>query len=273
MTLRDLPEFYDCLSTLSTSTKDFSEVADKVLSLVSDHVGDTKEGISLLELKNHTILNYLISVLTLVLRKVEGKDIEEARWRSIENRTVLERIRPLEAKLQYQIDKILRGSTPGDTLSHKPDLADLDSSGDEGEGEDREGIYKAPKISAQHYFEPEPRGKKPKTDGTPRIGRSVLEDLRKEMSSAPDESSYSNAQKQGKQAKDRTAYEEANFMRMSVPKSDKKRPRPTSGLSSIMDFEDQEMFESAEAETRGKKSFGGKKGGKGKGKKFKKRRG
>ena len=41
-----------------------------MLSLVSDHVGDTKEGISLLELKNHTILNYLISVLTLVLRKV-----------------------------------------------------------------------------------------------------------------------------------------------------------------------------------------------------------
>ena len=38
------------------------------------------------------------------LWQVEGKDIEEVRWNSIVNRTVLERIRPLENKLHYQVN-------------------------------------------------------------------------------------------------------------------------------------------------------------------------
>ena len=42
----------------------------KVKDMLSESTVDTKNGISLLDLKNHTVLNYLISLLTLMLRKV-----------------------------------------------------------------------------------------------------------------------------------------------------------------------------------------------------------
>lgn len=267
-----LPEFYECLSSLSSHFKDFEEAVGKVKEMLSDQTVDTKNGISLLDLKNQTVLNYLISLLTLMLRKIEGKDIEEVRWNSIVNRTVLERIRPLENKLHYQIEKLMRVTTDkNDALNFKPDVEDLESSEDEQETE-VQGVYKAPRIAAAHYYEPEPRGKRAKTEtNAPKLGKSVLEDLRKEMSSAPEEVSYANSQKQDKGVQDRTEYEEANFMRMSLGKSERKKPRIQSGLNDILDFDDAEMFRSAEAERSGKRgkrsSFKGKKS-----KKFRKKR-
>ena len=38
---------------------------------------------------------------------MEGSDIEEVRWDTIVHRTVLERIRPLENKLHYQVTCIM----------------------------------------------------------------------------------------------------------------------------------------------------------------------
>ena len=49
---------------------DFEEAVGKVKEMLSDQTVDTKNGISLLDLKNQTVLNYLISLLTLMLRKV-----------------------------------------------------------------------------------------------------------------------------------------------------------------------------------------------------------
>lgn len=271
----DLPEFYECLTSLSKHSKDFDDVVGKVKEMLSDSTVDTKNGISLLDLKNHTVLNYLISLLTLMLRKIEGKDIEEVRWNNIVNRTVLERIRPLENKLHYQIEKLMRVTTnKNDALNFKPDVGDLESSDDE-QDDDEGGLYKAPRIAATHYYEREPRAKRAKTENSaaPKLGKSVLEDLRKEMSSAPEVVSHSNSQKQDKGVQDRTQYEEANFMRMSLSRGDKKKPRIQSGLKNILDFDDAEMFRSAEAESKGKKGKKGMaKGKKGKKNKFRKKK-
>ena len=71
--------------------------------------------------------------------------------------------------------------------------------------------------------------------------------------------------------RDYRRYEEANFMRMTLSKSERKKPRIQSGLNNILDFDDAEMFRSAEAERSGKRgqknSFKGKKS-----KKFRKKR-
>lgn len=118
-------------------------------------------------------------------------------------------------------------------------------------------------------FISEPRGKRVKTE-TPKLGRAVLDELRKEMSSTPEEISFGNPLKHDKKRKERTDYEEANFIRMNLSKVDKKKPRMESGLNSIL--EDTEMFNSAEKESRGGRGKFSK-GGKGKkGKKFKRRK-
>ena len=55
------------------------------------------------------------------------------------------------------------------------------------------------------FYSSEPRGKRTKTEATtPKLGKTVLEELRKEMSSAPEEVSYASSQKQDKEVKDRT---------------------------------------------------------------------
>lgn len=95
------------------------------------------QGISLLELKCHLMLNYLSSLSYLSLRKLNQKSIrgDSAVFRLAEIRTVswchsiffssslfqaflllqvLERMRPIEQKLQYQIDKLIKAANaPG----------------------------------------------------------------------------------------------------------------------------------------------------------------
>ena len=55
---------------------------------------------------------------------------------------------------KFQIDKLLRPSSgPNDALSFKPDVGDLQSSDEEDESA-QDGVYKAPKIAAAHYYDP-----------------------------------------------------------------------------------------------------------------------
>ena len=55
----------------------------------------------------------------LMLHKSSGKSIadSESRNRMIEIRTVLEKIRPLDHKLKYQVDKLIKTATTGGQLS------------------------------------------------------------------------------------------------------------------------------------------------------------
>ena len=91
---------------------------------------DTKDGISLLSIKNYTLLSYLQCLILLCSRRVlghsltsrsppaqpfstqdrssRGSDTGDLVDLMIENRIVLEKIKTLEAKLRYQIEKLVR---------------------------------------------------------------------------------------------------------------------------------------------------------------------
>jgi len=263
----DLPQFYETLSTLSTQCTGLEAAIDKVLEHTQDT--NTSQGVSLLQLKNQTLVQYLLSLSVLMLNKVEGKEeIDEAVWPSIVARTTIERIRPLEQKIQYQIDKLLKSSTNTE-LSYKPDLDELESSGEEEGGEDEK--YRAPRVAATHYHEPVSKQMKKKGEETVKLGRGILQELQSEMSSTPAQVSHANPHKQDKRSRDRQEYEEEHFVRMTNSKQDKKKQRVSSGFNSIMNFDDEEMIRSAEKERGGGgglKKGKGKKGKKGK-KKFK----
>lgn len=260
----DLPQFYETLSTLSTQCTGLEEAIDKIVEYARDK--DTSQGVSLLQLKNQTLVQYLLSLSVLLLNKVEGKeDIDEAVWHSIVARTTIERIRPLEQKIQYQIDKMLKCSNNTE-LSYKPDIEELESSGGEEEEEEK---YRAPRVAAQHYHEPVSKQMQKKSEDTVKLGRGVLQELQSEMSSSPALVSHANPLKQDKRSRDRQEYEEEHFVRMTNSKQDKKKQRLSSGFNSIMSFDDEEMIRSAEKERGG---GGGLKKGKGKkGKKGKKK--
>ena len=74
----------------------------------NDHEDDMEEeGIGLLHLKNLQMSEYLSNLVYLALRKSHGKSIsgEPAIDRIVEQRTVLEKIRPMEKKLKVGIVK------------------------------------------------------------------------------------------------------------------------------------------------------------------------
>ncbi|KAJ1668703.1 hypothetical protein IW140_002007 [Coemansia sp. RSA 1813] len=100
------------LKTITTQANQIRDIVEKLRERVEDGELATGSGISFLEVKHHTMLSYITHLAYLTLLKLHGKQIEDhpAIMNLIEDRTVLERMRPLEQRLKYQIDKMLRNT-------------------------------------------------------------------------------------------------------------------------------------------------------------------
>ena len=169
---------------------------------------DTKDGISLLSLKHHLLLSYLQSLVLVSSHRALGHSLadrsppaqtfssasRDARGAKagdlvdsmVEGRVVLEKIKVLEGRMKYQIEKLIRVAEEvpssqdvinGTCLSHsvsrkylnitcisdplafRPNpenlMNDSDSGDDPDENDDtREGIYRPPRLAAMPYTEP-----------------------------------------------------------------------------------------------------------------------
>ncbi|KAK2499909.1 hypothetical protein MC885_019444 [Smutsia gigantea] len=74
-----------------------------------------EQGLSLLEVKDQLLLMYLMDLSHLILDKASGGSLQghAAVLRLVEIRTVLEKLRPLDQKLKYQIDKLVKTAVTG----------------------------------------------------------------------------------------------------------------------------------------------------------------
>ncbi|KAL2529636.1 Sas10/Utp3/C1D family [Forsythia ovata] len=125
----------------------------------------TTDGISYLEAKHLLLLNYCQSLVYYLLRKAKGLSIQghPVVQSLVEIRLYLEKIRPIDKKLQYQIQKLTRvtttpeeksGSTEkeADTTQKAEDLLkyrpnpDLLVSKMNTTSEDGDGVYRPPKL-------------------------------------------------------------------------------------------------------------------------------
>ncbi|SCV72433.1 BQ2448_3970 [Microbotryum intermedium] len=158
---------------------------------------DDSKGISLLSLKNHLLLSYVHHLVALLQLKLacpttsltspEGTSLVAT---LIKHRIVLEKISPIEGKLKYQIEKLVRRADQAaqgvddeemmnDPLSFKPNVSNLlldrTVSEDEDDQEERSyggamtnddtgarpgGIYRPPQVAAVPYIEAPAQGKK-----------------------------------------------------------------------------------------------------------------
>ncbi|GER51230.1 12-oxophytodienoate reductase [Striga asiatica] len=86
----------------------------------------TSDGISYLEAKHLLLLNYCQSLVYLLLRKAKGLSIQQHPVvRSlVETRLFLEKIRPIDRKLQYQIQKLTRSTTTVEKPGSNEKVAD-----------------------------------------------------------------------------------------------------------------------------------------------------
>lgn len=152
---------------------------------------DTKSGISLLSVKHHLMLSYLQSLTLVSSRRAAGDSLIERTPPSlsfsasdrgprgsgvgdrvdslIEARVALEKIKMLEGRMQYQIEKLVRvaeeattsnENVVNDPLAFRPNPAALmdQGSGSEDEeegvkGAERDGVYRPPKLAPVPYTE------------------------------------------------------------------------------------------------------------------------
>ena len=280
-----------------------SELNEKI-SCDTEGGGDkivTKNGLGFLELKNLVMLEYVSDLTLLLLMKSRGKKIEGAKAieRIVENRTVLEKMRPIEKKLKYQIDKYIKVAESGgkirpeDPIHFKPNPAALaadDESADESDQDLDEiqndktsnQLYRAPKnipalceddANSKREAEMEERASSKKRT----LSKSLLDDLRRQHLDTPEEEYHQSDTLKAKHVamlKERTRYEEDNFMRlpqMSKKEKHKLGRRSMMTMGNVADevtYFGKNNFYNKPQESKGGKrkhsgiSKGGKKGGK-----------
>mmetsp|Transcript_22653 Transcript_22653/g.29407 ORF Transcript_22653/g.29407 Transcript_22653/m.29407 type:complete len:180 (+) Transcript_22653:322-861(+) len=128
----EIPAFRELLSQLNTNaTELFHKTSDFVKKAEKEKLA-YDDGVSYLEVKQQLLLSYCIDICFFLLLKVSGKSVKghPVFDQLLELRTVLEKCRPLDKKLKYQIDKLLKVSettkqSSNDPLSFRPNLEAL----------------------------------------------------------------------------------------------------------------------------------------------------
>lgn len=216
--------------------------------------------------------------------------------RLIEIRTVLEKIRPIDHKLRYQIDKLVKTAVTGttnasDPLNFKPNpdnlMSQFDNSGSESESEDEPSVarkkksknddgdeteeiakYVPPKLQSMPYDADETAAEKQeKLQERARkraLSSALIDEWKEEFLDTPVEiSGGSRAQQMiSKAMKERERYEEDNMTRLPMTKAERHRQKRLSTMGMLGD-ELTRFGEMNEGSGGKKRKLGGKnKGGK-----------
>ena len=223
---------------------------------------DMSQGISFLDLKNGLLLEYNTNLTYLMLKKTSGETIEDdtAVERLCYLRTVMEKIRPIEHKLKYQIDKCVGIAETGQVSKDDPsrfkanpellasklaeDVSE-DGSDDEDDDDDKDKSkqkYVAPRNVPKHFDgdktkedkEAELASKKKKSA----LSHSMMRELQSQLWDTPEEISHqSDTRKQKYIAleREKELYEEDMFLRLPVTKADRMARKNMFTVSNIGD--------------------------------------
>lgn len=114
--LADTPELLGLLQELGSKCAEVREVVAPVLEAVTDGRAATAKGLSYLESKNQLLLMYLTNIVFYLLLKAEGKSVKDhpVIAQLVYVRALLDKLRPLDAKLQWQITKLLKAAAAAD---------------------------------------------------------------------------------------------------------------------------------------------------------------
>ncbi|XP_038070230.1 neuroguidin-like [Patiria miniata] len=263
---REVVKLQSLLKGLSDQVSSVSSSIQSLLKKVEDGEVSTSKGVSFLEVKYHLLLSYLMNLTYVMLQKTEGRKLSgcPAIERLVEIRTVLERMRPIDQKLQYQVDKLIKTAATGavaenDPLRYKPNPANLrsklddeeegeDESSDEEEDDAKPKKYVPPKVVAMHYDGDETmkqRQEKQLEKAKKRaLSSALMQELKGEYFDGPEEVRESvslHRLNEDKEARHKTEFEEDYFVRLPVTKKEKQAQRrlaTTSSLKSLTRFDD-----------------------------------
>lgn len=244
----DIDIHKDLLDDVTKNIKAASVSLQTVIEKVKSGVDTSNEkGISFLEMKNSLLLRYISNLTFVMLKKCHGKKIEgdASIERLVKLRTVMEKVRPIDQKLRYQVDKLLNIAENGvgvenDPLRFRPnpDNLDVEDGDDSDDGADKSGggakgaKYVAPKNVPQH-FDGDKTAEEVEQEATNarkkhNLSKSLIEDLKRQHLDTPEEVHHNTEVKKSKMIemeRERTRYEEDNFIRLPMKKAEGKKKR------------------------------------------------
>jgi hypothetical protein len=259
------PELLDLLAEFRAKIEEVTQHILPLLERVKKGELPTNQGVSLLEVKNQLLLNYCLNLAFYFYLKADGKSVKDhpVIEKLLELRLYLEKLKPIEQKLRYQIDKLVKASVTGtsasvDPLQHRANPDNLASDDDgaapntDDEDDDNEAKYRAPKIAPMHFSETPDADERHrqaaertrKKASTSRILREMMD----EVTDAPEEvidagNNFAVGRvKQDRDWDDRVRAEEEMMTRLPMTRLDKKKMRQksrlTNELSNLDDFDD-----------------------------------
>lgn len=276
-------ELVQVLTELSCGLDEVRKTVDGLLIKVKEGEYVTKNGISYLESKHLLLMSYCQCIVFYILLKAQGKSVQNhpVIARFIETRLFLEKIRPIDKKLHYQIEKLLRlpaGPTGGqndghtyqeDALMFKPNPEMLVSKTEENVmGKDQ--IYRPPMIAPTAMVE-EKKLEKRRSDSRAqkealrRASRSnLIKELASELEGKPEEikefigSESKEMSREISRLEARAQQEENLFARIPLSKAERQKlkhlKRSRNGLMGMIDDFDDDLANLLDIEEN--KSFG-----------------
>jgi len=295
------PADYDTLKSLYTT---ITTTAQKLQQAVHTHTTnlpnqpDTTHGNSLYQLKNRLLLHYIARMVHVIRLRVSGESIasEPSVDEMNEIRVLLERIRPIEKRIKYSIEKLLAapsvvstgaagGGSTGDPLQYRPNPLDLlpatvstaataaASTRRKQQSMAAAALSPPPSPPASAVYQAPHHVPTLPTDARgrqPRVSAGRLRSLYAEMSDAPEErlvegGGYGEMGEASEEEEEKREYEERMMVRLVETKADKKRKRERESrkaLDNMDEYDELRQFvESREREGRGGNSEGGRQAG------------
>ncbi|XP_072777467.1 neuroguidin isoform X1 [Taeniopygia guttata] len=232
------------LETLRAQAAEVAAHGRELLRRVRGGRLETKEGLSLLELRPQLLLTYLQDLTLLSGSKARGGSLGlqgATLGRLLETRVVLEKLRPLEQRLRHLLEKLLRAAAAGgrgaeDPLSFRPAPSNMAAQDEDDDDEGRGGGAKAPGLGGGRRYVP-PRlvpvacdpPEEPEQRSRLRARRRALtslalRELREELGEGPlQEGAGPGPGHAPPQERHRRRWEESMLRRLSAPQ---RRPRP-----------------------------------------------
>ncbi|WFD34618.1 hypothetical protein MCUN1_001459 [Malassezia cuniculi] len=207
------------------------------------------DGLSLLTVKVDALMAYMHHLVLLCAHKLRGHALEDKQGQSfveqlVRLRLLIEKIRPMETRLKYQIEKLVRTADTVqnatedeelDPLAFRPNPQALAEAVAPAEEED-DGTYRPPKV-APVVYDPDARPSRSarNKERMPSRNAALLADLSQSMSSNPYETSTggvgggaaigAGGSSRARALRRMEEFEEDNYKRLSLGKRDNKRRR------------------------------------------------
>ncbi|ABO94614.1 predicted protein, partial [Ostreococcus lucimarinus CCE9901] len=252
----DAPELVALTKELTSTLSAIEESVEPLVNAARNGAFATAEGISYLDTKYLLMLSYCSSIVFYLLLKSEGRSVKDhpVIERLVEIRLYLEKLRPIDKKLQYQVRRLTALSTTNktrlfaamrstvanddeDPLRFAPNPNALVSkTGEDEEGGD--GVYRPPKMlpTSMDY---EVGGKDAKElrrskEQRRRAGRSqLIKELAREVGEAPEEVGLGDedlvqsafAKREMARMEARARVEEDLFTRVPLSKQERRRQK------------------------------------------------